>query len=922
MDATTIVLPAAPALPGRPPLPLLAAIVPVIAGVVLWLITGSLFALCFAALGPLMLLASFADGMRSRRRARRRAEGESDAAWQRAEDELGRLHAQEHRMRWHRSPDAARCLLDPPLRGRTPLSSATELVIGRGRVDSRVRASGGDDDRSRAFRERAEQLADAPIVVELGGGVCVRAPGPIASAVVRALVAQLCLRFGPSELSLHGCGVADWGLGGFPHVGRRGARLRLRVGDGAEPADAMICVRLPGEEPPEGVTTVLECVAPSRAVARTVEGLRDVALEAVSMQQIALIAAGVASRSEDDAQVPDAVALGELEAAAGGDGRLRARFGRGEQGDVLVDLVDDGPHAIVTGMTGTGKSELLISWVAAIAVAHAPEEVTFVLIDFKGGTAFDPLRALPHVVAVVTDLDAAGARRGVGSLSAELRRREAALASAGARDVSECPALARLVIVVDEFAALVQEHPDLAQIFTDVAARGRALGMHLVLGTQRAGGVIRDALAANCPLRLSLRVAEPADSRLVIGSDAAAAVPGGPASRGLVYVRRPEDDEPHAMRVALTAPHDLAAVALRWAGVEAPASPWLPPLPRVIDVPAGGSVSAAGDIVLGRADEPEQQSQPWVHLARGDGLGVLGGPASGKSTLIRTVQSQAPDAVVIPSDAEEAWDAVAELSTGRHGMVLCDDLDVLLAQYPADHAQLFMSRWEHIVRDPAGAVITASRASGPVGRLLDGLPRRALLRLSSRVEHIAAGGEAAAFDPHRPPGRGAVDGRDVQLCWTDAVAAGGEPAGLGATTVKRTGSGRREGGRGRGAEGWRPRQTLAGVVTSAVEETRSALAHAHPGFRVTTLAETASAGIDRDGDGAPLVIVGDPEQWRAQWSLLQGVRSGGELVVAAECATELRQLAGVRDTPPFARLHEGRAWVVASGGRPRRVRLM
>lgn len=116
MDATTIVLPAAPTQPTRPPLPLLAAIVPVIAGVVLWLITGSLFALCFAALGPLMLLASFFDGLRSRGRARQQAERESDTAWTRAEDELSRLHDQEHRALWHRSPDAAGCLLDPPLR--------------------------------------------------------------------------------------------------------------------------------------------------------------------------------------------------------------------------------------------------------------------------------------------------------------------------------------------------------------------------------------------------------------------------------------------------------------------------------------------------------------------------------------------------------------------------------------------------------------------------------------------------------------------------------------------------------------------------------------------------------------------------------------------------------------------------------------
>lgn len=901
MDATTIVLPAAPAEPTRPQLPLLAAVVPVIAGVVLWLITGSLFALCFAALGPLMLLASFFDGMRARRRARRRAEGESDAAWLRAEDELARLHAEERRQLWHRSPDAAGCLLEPPLRGRRLLDAATEVVVGRGTRRSRVRASGGDDDRSRAFRERAGHLDDTPIVVELGGGVCIRGPEPVAIAVVRALAAQLCLRFGASELGLHGSRVAEWGLGGFPHAGRRRARFRLRLGEGDEPADAVICIRMPGEEPPEGITTVLEFSEPGRARARTPEGVHELALEALSAQQTAVIAASSSNRAEAATEVPDAVALADIDQAVGGDGRLTARIGRGERGEVSIDLVDHGPHAIVTGMTGTGKSELLTSWVAAIAASHGPSEVAFVLIDFKGGTTFDPLRALPHVVAKVTDLDSAGARRGVGSLTAELRRREAALAADGARDVSECPSLTRLVIVVDEFAALVQEHPDLAQIFTDVAARGRALGMHLVLGTQRAGGVIRDALAANCPLRLSLRVADAGDSRIVIGSDAAASLPGGLDSRGLAFVRRPEDAEPHAMRVALTGPADLAATARRWAGSATAPSPWLPPLPPVIDVPSHVGTPADG-VVLGRADEPDRQSQPWVRFAPGDGLGVIGGPGAGKSTLIRALRRQLPDAVLIPTDPEDAWDAVAELSTGRHGTVLCDDLDVLLAQYPAEHAQLFISRWESIVRAPAGAVITTSRASGPVGRLLDGLSRRALLRLSSRVEHIAAGGDSAAFDPHRAPGRGWIDGRDIQFCWTDRP--------VEASDVQAT------------AGSWLPRRPCSGVVTPAVEATREMLAAAHPGCRVLTLGQLAGMpSPEADADDAPLVIIGDPEEWRSQWSRLQGIRGAGELVIAAECATELRQLAGVRETPPFARLHEDRAWAVEAGRRPRRVRL-
>ncbi|MDT0156881.1 hypothetical protein Q9R19_04485 [Microbacterium sp. ARD32] len=163
MDATTIVLPAAPADTRRPSLPLMAAIVPVIAGVVLWLVTGSLFALCFAALGPLMLIASYLDGLRVRRRDRRRGEAEVDAAWQRADAELEQLHTQEHAAAWRREPGVAECLLEPPLRGADAPDRATAVVLGRGSRVSRVQARGGDDERSRAFRARAGRLDDAPV---------------------------------------------------------------------------------------------------------------------------------------------------------------------------------------------------------------------------------------------------------------------------------------------------------------------------------------------------------------------------------------------------------------------------------------------------------------------------------------------------------------------------------------------------------------------------------------------------------------------------------------------------------------------------------------------------------------------------------------------------------------------------------------
>lgn len=904
MDATTIVLPAAPAEPRRPPLPLLAAIVPVIAGVVLWLVTGSLFALCFAALGPLMLIASFLDGSRSRKKEARRAKVEVDAAWQRAEAERERLHVEEHAAAWRRDPDVAACIAEPPLRGHTPLDRSTRVSIGRGGALSRVRATGGDDERSRSFRERAQQLDDAPICVELGGGVCVRAPEPVATAVVRAMVAQLCLRFGPAQLGLVGADVQRWGLGEFPHADRSRAAFLLRLGDHAGRTDATICIRTQGEEPPEGVTTVLDCAVPARARVRTPEGTADLAVEALSEQQAIAIAVAIAERDGEVASVPDALAMAEVE--AGPRTGLSAAFGRGERGDLILDLVEDGPHAIVTGMTGTGKSELLTSWVTAIARSHSPESVSFVLIDFKGGTAFDPLRVLPHVVAVVTDLDAEGARRGVGSLTAELRRREAALAEAGARDVSECASLARLVIVVDEFAALLQEHPDLGAVFTDVAARGRALGMHLILGTQRASGIIRDALAANCPLRLSLRVAEQADSRFVIGSDAAASLAGGPESRGLAFVRRPRDSEALTARVALTAPADLRTAAELWSESTVPTSPWLPSLPATVTVP--DDEAPGGGVVLGLADEPERQRQRWVMLTRGEGLALVGGPGAGKSSALRMLADQLPDAVLIPADPEGAWDAVAELATGRHGPVLCDDLDHLVSQYPPDYAQQFLSRWETIVRASATTVVAVSRVSGPVGRLIDALPRRALLRLTSKVEHIAAGGDPAAFDSRRVPGRASMDDQEVQLCSApDLDMREAE------TVLPRS---------------WHPTSETSAVITAAVDATLTLLASAHPESRVTALDElvrsdagSPAPAVTGASSSASTIIVGDPEQWRAQWARLQAVRTGGELVIAAEQPAELRQLAGVRELPPFAHAHADRAWAVTPGRPPRRVLL-
>ena len=915
MSSEPLALPSTVQPPRRPPIPFVAALVPVAAGVVLWTVTGSILSLCFALLGPLMIFGSLLDGLRQRRRETRRLMSESDAHWARVESELVERQDEERARMWRRHPDVAHCLTAEPLHEDRPADADTPVVLGQGERPSGIRVTGADDDRGREMRRRASMIPEAPVVVPLGRGVCIRAPQAVGLSIARAVVAQLCLRHRPSRLALAGPVPQGWT---FAHAGTapRGVWTVGIALDGAPAADSVIWIREPDDAVPEGITTVIDCTDPGDATLRTADGVQQLSVECLSAAQLEAIANASVDRFVADAELPRLVQLGDLAPAEDGVG-LAAAIGRRSEGEQAIDLVSDGPHAMVTGMTGVGKSELLVTWVAAIAATHGPDDVVFVLADFKGGTAFDPLAALPQVTAVLTDLDEQGARRGVESLTAELRRRERVLADAGARDIADSAVqMPRLVIVVDEFAALLQEHADLGAVFTDIAARGRALGMHLVLGTQRAAGVIRDALAANCPLRISLRVADPADSRMVIGSDAAAELPGGALSRGIAFVRRPQDAEAGAIRVALTGPDELQAIASRWAHTERPVGPWLPALPARLALERLPRATD-GEVVIGLADEPQRQRQPVITLRAGRerGLGVVGGPGSGKSALLRTLRAQDPSAFTIPSDPEHAWDALAMLEQGGTdaGIILCDDLDRLLAAYPTDYSLAFADRLEQFVRgaDERCVVLTAGRPSGAASRVLEALPERMLLRLPTRGEHLAAGGDTASFLRDRPPGRGHLASREVQVAWVPIEESIDDD-------------------RWDDDERWQPQRRLVGVIGNGTTRLLDGLRTAFPDWTVLP-AGPGSPGVDAATDpvhGADdaaavgpsgCIIVGDGESWQRDWIRWQRVRADGEVLVLAECAAQLRTLVGVRDLPPYARAHRSRAWRVLDGRPPSRV---
>ncbi|MCP9979880.1 hypothetical protein LUX32_21525 [Actinomadura madurae] len=363
-----------------------------------------------------------------------------------------------------------------------------------------------------------------------------------------------------------------------------------------------------------------------------------------------------------------------------------------------VDLRVDGPHGLIAGTTGAGKSELLQTLIASLAVANRPDEMTFVLIDYKGGAAFKDCARLPHTVGMVTDLDGHATERALESLAAELRRREEILLDAGAKDVDDyddlrpadpgLPAMPRLVLVIDEFAAMVTELPDFVAGLVDIGRRGRSLGVHLILATQRPAGVVTADIRANTNLRIALRVTDPDESTDVLDSPEAAQI--SKATPGRCYIRSGAS-APHPVQSAriggrrpgagagsggptvlplpwqglghpLPAPGgggagtaaetpatDLGVLvqavdeAARRAGIARQPSPWLNPLPeRIALAPrtaAGGSVVDVPPVPFGVTDLPAVQSREELalDLTSGGHLYIAGSAQSGRSTALRTI---------------------------------------------------------------------------------------------------------------------------------------------------------------------------------------------------------------------------------------------------------------------------------------------
>lgn len=374
---------------------------------------------------------------------------------------------------------------------------------------------------------------------------------------------------------------------------------------------------------------------------------------------------------------------------------LRAVFGMAAAEPFAIDLRADGPHALVGGTTGSGKSEFLQAWVLGMATAHSPQRVSFLFVDYKGGSAFADCVELPHCVGIVTDLSQHMVYRALTSLRAELHHREHLFNRKKVKDLIELERKGdpevppTLIIIVDEFAALVNEVPEFVDGMVDIAQRGRSLGLHMVLATQRPAGVIKDNLRANTNLRIALRMADEDDSKDILGLKMAAhfdsSTPGrGAAKTGPGRVRAFQSgyaggwtsDEAEPSRVELeelrfgspvrweplpdpdrdkkreeTAkrPSDIRrvvdTVSKAAASAEIPElrKPWLPNLHDTYDLTRLPSARTDTEILLGVCDRPQDQSQPTMSFFpdRDGNLAVIGTGGSGKTGTLRSIAASA-----------------------------------------------------------------------------------------------------------------------------------------------------------------------------------------------------------------------------------------------------------------------------------------
>lgn len=351
-----------------------------------------------------------------------------------------------------------------------------------------------------------------------------------------------------------------------------------------------------------------------------------------------------------------------------------------------------GPHGLVAGTTGSGKSEILQAFILSAATIFHPYEIGFVIIDFKGGGMVNQFKDLPHLIGAITNIDGNEIQRSLKSIKAELVKRQSYFAQAGVNHIDKyiklfkegkvSEALPHLVIIVDEFAELKAEQPDFMKELISAARIGRSLGVHLILATQKPSGVVDAQIWSNSKFKLCLKVQSKEDSNEVLKTPLAAeikepgraylqvgnneifelfqsAYSGAPSvadldgnerefsinqvnfagARNVIYKRTKQNRPDESNNSQLEAIVEYISTYCKKSNLKRLPNICMPPLPKVLNYQE--QVEQAMEMIrisVGLYDDPEHQLQnPYMMNITSNNYMIIGSAQTGKTNILQTI---------------------------------------------------------------------------------------------------------------------------------------------------------------------------------------------------------------------------------------------------------------------------------------------